>query len=234
MSTYILVHGAWHGGWCWEQIIPRLQQFGHQVIAPDLPGHGSDSTPFPQITLQSYVDQIVTIIDRLQSPVILVGHSFGGIVISQVSEYHSSRIAQLIYVAGFLPQNGDSFWSLSRLQKPTRHTARMQIDEDLSEYTLGRQNMQDFAYHQTAPEAFKAIEHRFQSEPLQPLRDTVKLSSEGFGATRKRYIVCQQDKALLEATQRKMVSTCDCEVFTLDSDHTPIYSDPDGLVELLS
>lgn len=54
MSTYVLVHGAWHGAWCWKYVTPLLENEGHKVVAPDLPGHGEDKTPIADITLEAY------------------------------------------------------------------------------------------------------------------------------------------------------------------------------------
>lgn len=86
MSTYLLVHGAWHGGWCWRKVVPLLEAQGHKVLAPTLPGHGEDKTPAAAVTLRSYADTICRLAGAQTKPVILVGHSMGGIVITQAAE----------------------------------------------------------------------------------------------------------------------------------------------------
>lgn len=91
MSTYVLVHGAWHGAWCWKYVIPILENEGHNVIALDLPGHGEDKTPIPEITFDAYAKRVCKILDEQSEPVVLVGHSMGGAVISQVAEYLPSK-----------------------------------------------------------------------------------------------------------------------------------------------
>ena len=63
MGTYVLIHGAFHGGWAWDRIAPLLEKEGHTVIAPDLPGHGNDKTPVADITLQLYTDTVCRILD---------------------------------------------------------------------------------------------------------------------------------------------------------------------------
>ena len=65
MGVFVLVHGSWHGGWCWEKIVPVLQKNGHRVLAPDLPGHCNDKTPISKISLQSYVDCVCKILDSM-------------------------------------------------------------------------------------------------------------------------------------------------------------------------
>jgi len=87
MSTYILIHGAFQGKWCWEKVKYSLEQKNHHVIAVDLPGSGEDMTPPQEVTLKSYTDKVIAVLEKVDSPVILVGHSMEGVVISQVAEY---------------------------------------------------------------------------------------------------------------------------------------------------
>ena len=107
MSTYVLIHGAYLGAWCWKKIIPLLEKEGHKVVAPDLPGHGENKRPIAEITLQTYTDHLCEILDEQPDPVILVGHSLGGVVITQTAEYRPEKIRKLVYVAGYLLRNGE-------------------------------------------------------------------------------------------------------------------------------
>src|SRR5215471_17226659 len=115
MSRYILVHGAWHGRWCWEKVVPLLRQAGHRVETLDLPGHGQDRTPIREITLAAYTKRVCETLDDQAEPVILVGHSMGGIVITQVAEERPEKIQTLVYLTAFLPQNGESLLQLARM-----------------------------------------------------------------------------------------------------------------------
>src|SRR5579863_1820463 len=108
MATYILVHGAWHGAWCWHRIVARLQQASHQAIAPDLLSLGRDFTPTRSVTLASWTEQIAALVQAAPEPVVLVGHSRGGIVLSEVAERVPERIRALVYVSAFLLENGSS------------------------------------------------------------------------------------------------------------------------------
>lgn len=91
-NTYVLVHSAWLGGWQWGTVAKPLRKKGHLVIAPDLPGHGQDKTAPGDITMADYVKTIVDILDLQEDPVILVGHSFNGITVSQVAELRPKKI----------------------------------------------------------------------------------------------------------------------------------------------
>lgn len=110
MSTFVLVHGAWHGGWSWDKIVPLLRDAGHRVLTVDLPGHGTDTdtTAVSKVTLQDYTDHLCRVLDNESEPMILVGHSMGGLVITQTAEYRPDKIQLLVYVCAFLPVNGQS------------------------------------------------------------------------------------------------------------------------------
>jgi pimeloyl-ACP methyl ester carboxylesterase len=126
MGTFVLIHGAFHGGWCWYKVVPLLEKQGHTVLALDLPGHGRDKTPVAAVTLQLYVDSVCKLLDAQREPVILVGHSMGGGIITQVAEERPERIKCLVYLAGALPRNGQSMFDLSGL-RTTRSRRRWPI-----------------------------------------------------------------------------------------------------------
>src|SRR5579862_1055728 len=108
MATFLLIHGAWHRGWCWRKVLPLAERKGHAAVAPDLPGHGDDKVPTSKVTLQEYADRICEIAARQSEPVILVGHSMGGVAITQAAEDCPENIRALVYLCAFLPRNGDS------------------------------------------------------------------------------------------------------------------------------
>src|SRR5580692_1596120 len=97
-KTFLLIHGAWHGGWCWRRVAPLLEPKGHQAVAADLPGHGADQTPTAPVTPESYTARICEIAGAQSEPVILVGHSMGGIAITQAAEDCPDKIRALVYL----------------------------------------------------------------------------------------------------------------------------------------
>jgi pimeloyl-ACP methyl ester carboxylesterase len=108
MSSFVLVHGAWHGSWCWAGVAAALRQAGHAVALVDLPGRAGDPRPHAAITLDDYVRRVGDVIARQGVPVVLAGHSMGGITITQVAEAMPERLARLVYVSAFLPRDGES------------------------------------------------------------------------------------------------------------------------------
>ena len=82
-SSFVLVHGGWHGAWCWERVVASLRNQGHNVVAPDLPAHGADRTPLVNRPYERYVPKICETLDSLDDRAILVGHSSGGMIITE-------------------------------------------------------------------------------------------------------------------------------------------------------
>lgn len=115
VHTFVLVHGAWHGGWCWRRVANRLRHDGHTVFTPTLTGLGERAHLLGQeIDLATHVADIVNVMrwERL-SEVVLCGHSYGGFVISGVAEEMSAAIRAIVFLDAFLPQSGDSILKLT-------------------------------------------------------------------------------------------------------------------------
>ncbi|MFI0779680.1 alpha/beta fold hydrolase [Streptomyces sp. NPDC021212] len=110
MSTYLLVHGAWHSGQCWERVTPLLASAGHRALAPSLTGHGDKAHLLSRdVGLDTHVDDVVRLItDEDLTDVILVGHSYAGLVISSAANRIPDRIAHLVYLDAMVPQDGES------------------------------------------------------------------------------------------------------------------------------
>lgn len=110
MSTYVLVHGAWHGGWCWRRVADRLRAAGHDVFTPTLTGLADRSHLLsPQITLQTHILDIANLLEWEElEEVILCGHSYGGMVITGAADRQADRIKSMVYLDAFVPANGEA------------------------------------------------------------------------------------------------------------------------------
>ena len=109
-----LVHGAWHGSWCWKNIKGELERHGHTVVARDLPGLGEDKTPAEEVTLERYTDAVCETLLSEPEPVLLVGHSMAGIVISQAAERRPDRIKGLVYITAYLLREGQALLQVAQ------------------------------------------------------------------------------------------------------------------------
>ncbi|MFD5823835.1 alpha/beta fold hydrolase [Lentzea sp. NPDC060358] len=110
MATFLLVHGAWHSGQAWDRVVPLLESAGHRVLAPSLTGYGDKAHLLsPEVGLVTHVDDIAGLIDdeRLDD-VVLVGHSYAGMVISGVAQRVPKRIAHLVFLDAMVPEDGES------------------------------------------------------------------------------------------------------------------------------
>ncbi len=120
MSTYVLVHGAFHGGWCWKKLTPYLEQSGHRVFTPTLTGLGERADLLsPDVDLTRHIADVAELIERedLQQ-VVLVGHSYGGMVITGAADRVRDRIRHLVYLDTFVPRDGDSMLSAAAIVAP--------------------------------------------------------------------------------------------------------------------
>jgi len=126
MATYVLVHGAWHGGWCWQRVTPLLRAAGHEAVTPTLTGLGERAhLANPAIDLNTHIHDVVNVLEyeNLQK-VILVGHSYGGMVITGVSNEVPDRLAHVVYLDAFVPQDGQA---LVDITVPERREAILQL-----------------------------------------------------------------------------------------------------------
>jgi pimeloyl-ACP methyl ester carboxylesterase len=113
--TFVLIHGAWHGGWCWQRVADRLRNNGHRVFTPTLTGLGERSHLLRAgIDLKTHSADVVNVMkwERL-TDVVLCGHSYGGFVISGVAEAMASAIRSIIFLDAFMPKNGEAVQDLT-------------------------------------------------------------------------------------------------------------------------
>jgi pimeloyl-ACP methyl ester carboxylesterase len=113
MSTFILVHGAWQSDVTWDLLTPLLEKHGHRVITPILTGLGTDQKRLsPDITLTRHIEDVTLELSKSLDPIILVGHSYAGMIISGVAERNPARVQHLVFLDGFVPENGQSVMDL--------------------------------------------------------------------------------------------------------------------------
>lgn len=234
-KTYVLVHGAWTSSAGLEQVKERLEKAGQKVILVSLPGHGDDQTPPNTLTMDVYRDKTIEAINSVQGKVILVGHSMAGIVISAVAEKIPDRIDKLIYLAAFLPANGQSLLDLATTDKDSYLGNALVPSED--KLIIGvKKDAIVSAFCQDAPEGVKnVVVSTFRAEPAIPLTNKVTLTMENFGRVPKYYVHTLQDHAVSPDLQKRMVAVAPNvkKEYSLDSSHTPFLSMPDQLVDLL-
>lgn len=237
MSTYVLIHGAWHGAWCWYRIIPPLQRAGHRVLALDLPGFGRDKTPVNEIRADTWSDYVCGVLETLGEPVILVGHSRGGVIISQVAERMPGKVSKLVYVTAFLLENGRSMEDA--IMNPANseasvNTRVMEIHGEGVCATLPDSAIVDAFYHRCPEEDVALARTLLQPEALALISEPLQVSELNFGQVPRAYIHCLQDHAITLPLQKQFVERMPCDqVMAIDTDHSPFFSAPLELAEQL-
>jgi len=114
---YVLVPGACHGGWWYDPVVDRLRAAGHIADAVTLAGLDPDGPPAPATNLDTHVAQVEALLDGGPEPLVLVGHSYGGSVITSVADRHPDQVAGLLYLDAFVPEDGDSCWTMTNDQQ---------------------------------------------------------------------------------------------------------------------
>jgi pimeloyl-ACP methyl ester carboxylesterase len=232
VAAFVLVHGGWHGAWCWHRVLPLLERRGHSVLAPDLPGHGVDCTPVAALSMRAYVARIVDAIDRASAPVVLVAHSLGGMVASQAAEERPDRLRGLVYVAAFLPVDGQSLVDLVVAEDGNRLTPNSVPGRDGTTIGLRDAALREVFYADCSDTDVALARALLRPEPAAPLREPVALTRERFGRVPRAYVECLEDQAVPPGRQRQMQAAQPCRaVFGLRSGHSPFFSMPEALVE---
>lgn len=235
LRRIVLVHGAAHGAWCWESLVPLLEAKGYDVDTLDLPGLGEDRTPPRAVTLQSYIDRVVETVSAKPEPALLVGHSMGGAPISGAGEAIPERIGKLVYLAAFLPKDGESMLKMievvTQFQEPSVVGASTSSD---GAHVFPPDAARQMFYNICAPDIADRAVARLRPQAEGPLADPLQLSPGRWGAIPKTYIVCLRDRALPTPAQHWSCERApEVKKRVMDTDHSPFYSDPEGLANIL-
>lgn len=231
MSIFILIHGGCHGGWCWERVVPLLQARGHTVFAPDLPGAGQDKARLRDVTLADRARFVADLVARQPEPVILVGHSMGGAVLSMAAELVPGHIARLVYLAALLLQDGASMWET--VQRAPGEMPELIASEDGKGNHIGARSVADLFYNTTERQWLEHVLPQLGEESLAVAAAPVRVTAERFGKVPRTYIETRFDGALTPALQRLMREDWPCEkVYEIATDHSPFYSAPEDLAKI--
>lgn len=240
MAGFLLIHGAMHGGWCFDSVAGILRARGHTVWAPDLPGMGGSEEVLRSTTLASWTDFALDQLRALRreiggAPLVLAGHSRGGLNISAAAEADPTAMDRLVYICALMLPAGMSGDTMREVMPPepelvelarTRSdTAAMILDAELA--------VQVFA-QRSPPELARAAMVRLRAEPAGPLATPMAVTPERWGSVPRTYIECLHDRTVSIANQRRMQELSPgSSVITLDSDHSPFLCAPEALTEAL-
>jgi pimeloyl-ACP methyl ester carboxylesterase len=218
MSRFVLVHGLCHGGWCWEPTATELAALGHDVTAVDLPLTGLDDDA-------SFVTDTL---DRLDGPVVLVGHSYGGLVISRVADGRDD-VSHLVYIAALMIGADDVPGAKVAEFPPTLFNQRFEVSEDRM-ITIDSESAVECFYNECASTVARAAAARGRPASVNCLRTPT--GAEPWNDIPSTYVVCERDQTIHPDMQRAMSTTAG-RVHSLDTDHAPFMSAPDEVLQIL-
>lgn len=237
MATFVLVHGSFHGAWCWSKLVPELESLGHRVATLDLPAQGDDETPVAEVTFDANVTRVVEVIERQSEPVVLVGHSFGGATITATAERVPDRIALLVYITAFIPRDGESVNDITRspLWPPEKGGRAFTRSTDGLTVSVAPEAVRDRFYHDCSDEDVALCLERIRPQPFAPRDAPVKTTSERFGRVPRAFIHCTEDRSIPLHVQQEFVTRMPCgKVASIATSHSPFLSAPVELARTLS
>lgn len=237
--AFFLIHGAWHWGGCFQKVADELASAGHPVATPDLASHGYNATPWQAVdSMATYTAPVRALLAQVPEPVILVGHSLGGSVLSYLAATMPEKIRALVYLAAFMTPAGKTTNEYSRmaaedpscagflqLLSPTADKAGLALD-------LSRPELLHSALYADCSAHDVAVSRR----NVIPITSRVPIfhPSEALSAHERHYIICTQDQVVPPFLQRRMVADSPGTVaHELASGHFLFFSMPEALAEVL-
>lgn len=217
----MLVHGAFAGAWCWEPVLEPLRAAGHTVEAVDLPGSGTDDTPATEVDLDAYARKICAVL-AAGPPAVLAGQSMGGMAITQAAARCPEHVTGLVYISGFVPQDGQSLTDLVSYPEAAddQVQANLVVDGDVA--ILRGERAKLAMLDCGTPEQAAWAEERLTPQPIGAFTQKVSARGERFTALPRAYILCSRDRAIPPQMQRRMIDDGNFDpVIEIETDHWP-------------
>lgn len=235
MAQFLLVHGAWHGAWCWRRVLPLLWRAGHRPHAVTLTGLGDRQAALTHdVTLQTHINDVVAAVEaeEMDHP-ILVGHSYGGMVITgaadRLTASDPARVARLVYLDAIVPVPGESWSSTQDAETVEARVAAAEADGGLS---LPPPDPVVFGLEGVDRDW---VERRQTPHPFAPYREPLAFDPERWQALARSYITCHAPAlASIEPSRQRARNQGDWDWHELATGHDPMVSAPADLAALLT
>ena len=235
-NEYVLVHGACHGAWCWDEVAARLRAKGHRVVTLDLPGHGRRAAEVRRASVEAYGRAVADAM-ALEgiSRGVLVGHSMGGLVIPKAAELASARVAHLVFLAAAVVSDGESLartlmTPAGRAMMTGNAAARGDGTFLYPAGTAWARWMGDMP--RSDPRVSRAIS-LLTPQSLRPFVEPVDFHRFYGMRVPRTYIRCLEDKAVVPAKAAECAARLGVTPLDMDSAHNAMLSQPDELSRIL-
>lgn len=231
MATFVVCHGAWSAGWAWKKVRPLLRKAGHEVYTPTYTGLGERAHQAQRsINLDTHIGDVLAVLDYEDlRDIVLVGHSYGGMVATGVADRAPDRIARLIYIDAFVPENGQSVFDLlpAAARASRQEAARTQGDGWLLPPNPTPPD--------TSPEDLAWITARRRWQPIGTFMQRIELENPAATRLPRTYIYCTRTtpEDTFGQFARKFRNDSAWHVLDIDASHSPNVTAPEALVQLL-
>lgn len=236
-NSFVLVHGAWHGGWCWRRVEDILRASGHRVFVPSLTGLGDRAHLFSKdISLQTHVQDIVSLVEAEElSDFVLVGHSYAGLVISGVADIIRDRVFHYVYLDGTVPDDMSpdvsTGWSDTNTAE-LRETRLKSARERGNGVALPAPPPNAFAV--TEPSDAAWVQRRLRPMPLQTYLGKITFKNHGSAGLRRTYIGAVKPPYVpLAATHERIKADKSWSYISIETGHDMMVTAPSELAALL-
>jgi pimeloyl-ACP methyl ester carboxylesterase len=228
-ASVVLVHGAWHGAWCYAPVVKGLEERGVEAIAVDLPGHGDSTEPLGD--LHQDASAVRKAVDRAGGPVVLLGHSYGGMVVTEAGAHPNVR--HLVYLCAFMPDAGESLETLvGSIDDPGLTPEKHMLPgEREGEARINPTFARELFYADASDEQVEHALARLVPEWGPGLGQAP--AAIAWHDRPSTYVVCTNDRALIPALQFRMAPRA-TETVEWPTSHSPFLSRPDLVVDLLT
>ena len=232
MKNFLLLHGSWHGAWCWYKITPRLEAEGHRVIVPDLPGRGRSPARPALVGLGTMVKKVIAALPDGEKTTIVV-HSRNGIVASSVAEAAPERLERIVYLASFMLPDGQRVLDYLP-DRDALLTGHVRVNRFALWDWLDPAVYKTALYADCGDDDVALARALLVREPVRPALTRLKLTNERYGSVPRAYIRLTEDKAVSLALQDRLLAETPVErVETLHASHSAYFSRPDELTNAI-
>jgi pimeloyl-ACP methyl ester carboxylesterase len=227
---FVLVHGGFHGAWCWERLIPELQKRGHEAVAIDLPGHGERAQELPDLAAYR-----AAVVEVLQPGDVLVGHSMGGFVTSVAADAAIDRVSHIMYLAAGLPIEGQAMMAAGAGGLSGSRAVVEAVDQGRRMKFRSMEAAAEFFFHDCSRELVEWACSKLTPQPLGPMMEPISIPKFWAAQLPRSLILCRQDRAASDkgAGYERSIARLGVEPFWIDTSHSPFLSQPGRCAELM-
>lgn len=241
MTYLLLIHGAWQGAWAWERLVPELDRMDYVCHPVDMPGNGNgaDDTAPEDVSLDLYARFLASELDRIGQSVVVVGHSSGGILASQLAENEPDRVRAIIYVAGMMLPSGMGFADLvEELRTTTPEVAGiipyLEWSADGETSTVADGAARKMFYHDCPKVLADAAATKLKRHPQRGRAITANLSEDRFDRVPRAYVEATLDRSVVPAAQRRMQELVPGAArYSMETGHAPQLGKPGELAAII-